>query len=217
MKFFLRLLTVSVFSFYVNNGKAQTIIYVDAAASGLNDGSSWANAYTSLDAAFLKETAITNKDTIKVAQGIYKPSSIPFDLITNDPRDAAFLMPLHGNILGGYASNGTRDPKRFPTILSGDIGKSNDSTDNSYHVLLFVNSEAALNGFTIEKGNASGNGNFQIDTIGIKKNEGGAIYFYRSFSNLSEVIFKDNMAGSGGACSINVSSESYFSNCFYFV
>ena len=49
------------------------IIYVDADATGLNDGSSWQNAYNYLQDALANAKSATKPVEIRVAQGIYKP------------------------------------------------------------------------------------------------------------------------------------------------
>ena len=96
------------------------IIYVNAAATGANDGSSWTNAYTSLQVA-LKQPCF---DTIKIAAGIYKPAVYS--------RDSSFVISRNIVIQGSYdIASGIADVEAHPTVLSGNIGNLNDSTDNS--------------------------------------------------------------------------------------
>jgi hypothetical protein len=70
-------------------------VYVKHDATGANDGSSWANAYTDL------QLVLANvPDTIFVAEGTYKPST------TND-QGHYFNVPTGKKIFGGFA--GTED------------------------------------------------------------------------------------------------------------
>ncbi|MFW6227683.1 MAG: hypothetical protein ACOC31_06220, partial [Bacteroidota bacterium] len=66
------LLTVMLLSAFLT-GIAQTI-YVDADATGNNDGSSWQDAYTNLSQAI---DAAESGNEIWVAAGVYYPTSQP--------------------------------------------------------------------------------------------------------------------------------------------
>jgi len=123
------------------------ILYVNASASGLNNGSSWANAFTNL------QTAISQAglgDEIWVAQGVYYPGTNP----TN-----SFQCPAWASLLGGFAGGETLPSQRnwnaHPTVLSGDIGAPGDNSDNVYNVVQGA-SQAVLDGFTVTGGNANG-------------------------------------------------------------
>jgi hypothetical protein len=143
------------------------ILYVKAAASGANNGSSWTDAYTDLQDAL---AVAFSGDQIWVAQGVYKP--------TGDPADRAATFQLHTGIaiyggFGGAAGTegdfSARDWRRYLSVLSGDID-NNDLTDphgvitatahitgtNSYHVVTGGGTvlTAVLDGFTITGGYA---------------------------------------------------------------
>jgi hypothetical protein len=129
------------------------VIYVNAAAAGSNNGSSWANAYTSLQSALAAANA---SDEIWVAAAIYKPTS------TAD-RSISFAMKNAVGVYGGF--NGTetlrtqRNPAANVTTLSGDIGTAGASNDNTYHVVTAdatVTATGVLDGFTISGGQADG-------------------------------------------------------------
>jgi hypothetical protein len=84
--------------------QAQTVIYVDASASGpVYDGSSWCQAYLEVYEAL----AVAGPDTtIRVADGTYPPD--PSGLA--DPRDATFQLIDGVALEGGYAGCGVADP-----------------------------------------------------------------------------------------------------------
>lgn len=135
------------------------IIFVDAAAAGNNDGSSWLDAYVYLQDALADANF---GDQIRVAEGIYYP-----DHNTSNPSgsgDAAVSFDLKDGIAvyGGFPTGGgfwaDRDISDNPAILSGNIGSQATSADNSYHVVTAVNNsrKTVINGFVIQDGYAYG-------------------------------------------------------------
>jgi len=153
--------------------------YVDADAGGSNDGSSWADAYKYLKNALI---GALYGDEIRVAQGIYKPTEYilppppppppPPPLEDSNGQEISVLAAgrtatfqlLNGVVIkGGYAGFGEPDPNDrnindYETILSGDIGVTGYSSDNSIHVVTGsdCDSTAVLDGFKIIGGNANG-------------------------------------------------------------
>ncbi len=177
------------------------IIYVDQNATGSNNGTDWANAYTDL------QTAIANlgsNTTINVAQGTYYPTA------TTD-RTIYFNIPRDKKLFGGFPTGGgTRDPELNPTVLSGDIGTIGDNTDNSYHVVYFNNSSSTneFDGFIVEKGYANGSGSYE--------NSGGGVLVTNSSSSsyglyLRNCIIRYNYAINGGGITISKKADIY--NC----
>ncbi len=130
---------------------AQTVIYVDATATGDDTGASWTHAYADLQDAL---AAATSGDEIWVAAGTYKPTdtadrAISFTLVEG--------VALYGGFAGTETLRAERDWTVHETILSGDlngddVGFTNNG-ENSYHVLVGA-SDATLDGFTITGGNA---------------------------------------------------------------
>jgi PKD repeat protein len=178
------------------------LCYVRTGAVGANDGSSWTDAYTSLQSA-LGNAACTE---IWVAAGTYKPSD------TMD-RTVFFVLKNQVAIYGGFAGIETdrsqRNWEQNQTILSGDLG-DNDSgdmaidnptrQDNSYHVLFAfapqnnwvpIDSSAILDGFIVQGGNANGPSVYD-------QNGGGLDNQQQSSPTLRNLVFQANSALRGG-------------------
>jgi len=66
--------TASLTATEVDNEPVTEVLYVDAGAPGVNNGSSWAGAYTDLRTAMDLAAAHSNVQEIRVAQGTYKPA-----------------------------------------------------------------------------------------------------------------------------------------------
>ena len=143
-----------------------TVLYVNGAASGQNDGSSWEDAFTSLQDAL---QASRRGDEIWVAQGTYTPDVGQGLTIGN--REHSFWinyeLTLYGGFVGTERHVSERNPKLNLTRLSGDLlGNDNDVValdeptrqDNSYHVVqveYFVGPYPVLDGFIISGGHAN--------------------------------------------------------------
>ncbi|MGA2499316.1 MAG: right-handed parallel beta-helix repeat-containing protein, partial [Tepidisphaeraceae bacterium] len=131
------------------------VIFVDASAVGANNGTTWADAYTSLAAGLAQ--AVSGSE-IHVADGTYKPT-------TTTDRTISFQLKNGVRILGGYAGFGApnpdaRDVATYRSVLSGDIGVIGDTSDNSNSVVtaLQTDSTAVLDGCTITAGRSNGYG-----------------------------------------------------------
>jgi parallel beta-helix repeat protein len=140
---------------------ADGIIYVDADAAGINNGTSWENAFTQLEPALY---VATTGDEIWVAAGTYTPT---VERGGTGSRYKSFQMKNGVTLYGGFDPSAgdialeDRDWLANPVILSGDIGTEAVRSDNSYHVFYHpagtnLNSSAILDGFTITGGNADG-------------------------------------------------------------
>lgn len=140
---FVRIL-LGILCCFIATAASARVIYVNAGASGANDGSSWANAFNDLQSAMVVDVA---GDEIWVATGTYKPTS-------GSDRAASFVMQagvaMYGGFAGGETDRAQRNPAANATILSGDIGTSSP-LDNAYCVVLGAN-QATLDGFTITLG-----------------------------------------------------------------
>lgn len=140
----------SIFSFLVFipvSGWAVVYVDIDNAA-GPWDGKSWATAYKTVQEGIDTAEKAGGGD-VWVAEGIYKPTSAA-------DRTGSFQLKsgvaLYGGFKGTEAVREQRDWVTNVTILSGDIGKPGDNSDNSYHVVVGADN-ATIDGFTVTGGN----------------------------------------------------------------
>ncbi len=176
-----------------------TDLYVDHTATGSNDGTNWANAFTKLEDAL----AFGVGKRIHVAKGTYKPT-------TTNQRGIYFDIPTNSSLLGGYINGGNslRDPAAYPVFLSGDVdGNPNDFSGNSYHVVRVSNqSNVLVDGVTIQNGNADNASSFA-------RSRGGGIYASEASVTFRNVRFTWNRAIYGGACFATLSQRVRFEDC----
>lgn len=188
-----------------------TRYYVDKDAVGLNDGSSWANAFTKVQSAI--DAAIPG-DSIWVASATYYPTASYF--ITGGAASRLYAFAIDNNtvILGGF--NGTetnvnqRDPVLNPTILSGDLNVIGTATDNAYHVLRFINSSknSLIDGFTIRDGRSDG---AFVSDVALQTGAGIRLSYDSTLAGrpiFKNCIFSNNYAGNGAGVFIS----QYFSS-----
>ncbi|MCA9982008.1 MAG: PKD domain-containing protein, partial [Anaerolineales bacterium] len=168
------------------------IIYVDASASGDNNGTSWADAYPDLSSALA--VAPANAE-IWLAEGTYTPG-------TN--REDSFTLKNNVAIYGGFAGDEQwRQERNFAqnaAILSGDIGTAGVKTDNSYHVVTSSETDhtAVLDGVIISGGYANSEG---------FHDKGGGILNINGSPTLANLRLLDNYAMNHGAGMVNVGTE----------
>ncbi len=211
-------------------------LYVDADATGANDGSSWADAYTLLRVAL---NSASSGDQIWVAEGTYYPDAAVGPLA--DDRSDSFELKngveLYGGFAGGEATIGQRNLLLNETVLSGEIQQDGDRTNNSYHVVdgSGTDSTAILNGFVIRDGYADGAGNeddgagficlggvtVEIDGPSLLNcrfisNDaaagGGGVLLWRHYASFTNCSFSGNRASSGGAIRLQ-EADPDFINC----
>ena len=185
-------------------------IYVNAGANGLNDGSSWADAYSYLQDASVDANSSAKPVEILVAQGVYTPDSNSVEPNGTGDRTAIFQLIDGVTIKGGYAGFGQPDPNArdielYESILSGDLDGNDagfaNKADNSYHVVTGSGTSettAILEGFTITGGNANGP---ELDGCGAGMFNGPG-----SSPTLTNCIFSDNSAVGNGAGMYNESN-----------
>ncbi|MFT6780225.1 MAG: putative outer membrane repeat protein [Saprospiraceae bacterium] len=189
--------------------QAQT--YVNAAATGANDGSSWADAHTELSAAIAGASS-----DVWIAAGTYKP--------TGADATATFLIMSPLNIYGGFAGTEATLADRVAgniTTLSGDIaGDDTDNVftanreDNVFHVISIdvgATDKVILDGLTISGGVTS-------DDTGPDDSyfwAGGGVYS-TSTVEVNNCNFNNNYAPSGaGIYLLENAGGTILSNCIF--
>ncbi len=203
-----------------------TTIYVDYVAIGSDNGTSWADAYTSFQSAL---DAAQIGDQIWVASGTYTPS---YDYgLGIGSRGNHFRMIEDIEIYGGFAGTETALNQRTnfgagetnETILSGDINGDDvvsgsgetlsitNNTENCYHVFyhpdgLGLTSSSVLDGFTISGGNAD-------DTENYQHNYGGGIYNYNNSPTIRNCTISGNYAADGAGVYNEFNSSPSIINC----
>jgi len=207
-----------------NASQAGPIIYVDADATGSNNGSNWLNAFNYLQDAL---AAASSGCEVRVAQGVYKPDR-GTGITPGDP-DATFQLANGVTIKGGYAGFGESDPdardvKPYETILSGDLA-GNDAAviapadllveltraENSFHVVTGdgVDATAILDGFTITAGNALG------EPALYPHDGGGGVYINNGSPTLNDCTITGNSAGYHGGGMLNKNSSPALTGCTF--
>ena len=211
----------------------KAVIYVDADASGSEDGTSWADAYTSLSDAL---SAATGSEEIWVAEGVYTP--------VGSGRYATFGVTSGTHLYGGFdgteSDRSTRDPNANVTVMSGDIN-GDDAGDllptettraeNAYHVVSLKGSlsDVVIDGFTISGANANGFISNNCATAASSQyahDRGGAVYAnpYTSATSvvakISNCIIEKNTSSLSAVyatftpCGVtNLSNDVDFENC----
>ena len=115
-----------------------SVVYVNKAATGANNGNDWANAYIDLQTAL---SNATSGDEIWVATGIYTPGITISD---------TFNLVSGVGLFGGFAATETlrtqRDWIANPTILSGDIANDDITVDG---VVTSTNSVLGINNYHV--------------------------------------------------------------------
>lgn len=167
--------------------------YVSHGGSGSQDGRSWGSAFRSLQSAL---AVVAEGDEVWVAQGSYYPD-------TTDPS-VSFVMRENTALYGGF--NGTetareqRDIRKYPTILSGNIGKG-DRTRNTRTIVMGANN-AILDGFTISEAYAVDEARMHLVPTDILKNDmavGGGMRNFMVSPIVRNCVFRNNHSPKGGA------------------
>ncbi len=199
-------------------------IYVDDDVSGLNDGTSWANAYKCLQDALADANDAPKPVEVRVARGTYKPDQGAKQKAGN--REATFQLINGVTLKGGYAGLGQPDPnardiESYETILSGDLNGDDAEVallehllteptraENSYHVVTASGTDgsAVLDGFTVMNGNAN---------IWSGFGDGAGMYVGSGSPTVANCTFTTNSAHFGGGMYSGLTSNPTLTNCAF--
>jgi len=202
--------------------ECESVIFVDdSATNGLNNGSSWGNAFTTLQDALTDAASRCEVAQLWVAEGTYRPDQgggqTPLD------RTATFQLQNGLGIYGGFAGGETdlsqRDISNNVTILSGDIDSDDILSNgisktingnNSYHVVFsrFKDPTAMLDGFSISGGNAN-------DPVLLEAGNGGGLFNSDSSPTIANCAFVGNAAINGGGVENETFATPSFNNCVF--
>ncbi|MCP1381972.1 right-handed parallel beta-helix repeat-containing protein [Runella salmonicolor] len=214
---------------YQNTGPSNTILYVNGSlTTGLNDGSSWENAFRGANAfgTALRYANHCDNNSILVAKGTYKPHRLPYGVTSGSNRNYTFALKGGLKIYGGFLGTesildySTRKAHQNETILSGDFADDDvvtgeggtlaiaNNTENAYHVLTIEAraTQIVLKGLTIKGGNA----------IGASSQSGGGINAYMSTSfEITDCNIKHNSGTNGAGVYFYLSSPLVFNNNYF--
>lgn len=176
---------LSITTKYFDVTPAPTKIFVDIDATGNNDGTSWADAFTSLQDGIDAAENSTIVDTVWVAEGTYKPHP--------SSRSVSYQVQADGvKIFGGFAGTETslnqRNIANNPTIISGDLNDNDNPNDhnytslfradNSYKLFYLEASGLEINGFTLTGAHAN-------NTSGSTTYMGSVVYLPNQYDNFT--------------------------------
>ena len=189
-------------------------IYVKYNASGSNNGTSWTNAYKSLQSALDATSAGTQ---IWVAKGTYYPSKDNTGSATpTNARLKTFYINKKVFIYGGFAGTESNITQRTnfghyqtnETILSGNIGALGVLSDNCYNVVSITGKagDVSIDGFTIQDGFANEYKIPNVSEMGAGLNfDAGSYYAYGSSNPaISNCYFRNNTATANGGTAIYI-------------
>lgn len=177
------------------------IMHVDSSVTTSGDGSSWADAFKTLQEAI---TFANNNpgvvSAIYIAKGTYYADGAPG--AGSDSRGSSFVFDSTDfggpvAVYAGFPSGGGTEEERNstcnPVILSGEIQQDASVNNNAYHVLRVRNGSTTFYGLNITGGNATG-----ANILDLLNRIGGGIYNSTSSVFLDCNIYGNRAAIDGG-------------------
>jgi len=173
-------------------------VFVHQSATGLDNGTSWENAFTDLQDAIYVAGRYENVQEIWVAEGTYKPHATR--------RDTSFVLSDSIKIYGGFLATESELSERTADAslvhLIGDINIVDTLWDNNYHVLQLSPScvECRIDGLTVEYGYADD---------AMNSNDKGAGIFNQGNGWIHNVLFEHNYADELGGAIFSSGANAY--------
>ncbi|MFC1582849.1 hypothetical protein ACFL4W_04855, partial [Planctomycetota bacterium] len=168
------------------------LVFVDLDAAGLDNGTSWADAYPDLTDALWTEGPWTE---YWVAEGTYYPKWDSGGAAAAPIQEATFALMDTSGVFGGFDGTETeRSERNFDTnitVLSGDIDLNDTLDANNAYTVVVAADQAVLNGFTITNGFG--------DTAGtVEVTYGAGLFLMDCDMTIQNCVFEENQAGNGG-------------------
>lgn len=191
-------------------------IYVDSRAEGINNGSSWSDAYKYLQDALADADSAEKPVEILIAHGVYKPdmgsNKIPHD------QHATFQMINGVALKGGFAGSSAlnpdeRDIRLYKTVLSGDL-TGNDVAVNNPRDLLLDESTIAENSYHVVTSNMTGK-TAVLDGLTITAGSRNGMYNRRGSPAIINCTFTGNRADRCGGGMCNENGSPTLSHCIF--
>ena len=159
-------------------------VYVKQTATGTANGSTWSNAYPTIDEALTWARNCPDAAQIRIAKGTYSPTSGLDGTLPVDQRDRTFHINKNLVIVASFAGvdglpenadSTLRDFAMNVTTLSGDLAQNDapnfsNREDNVYKVM-FLDSDGTivLDGLYVEGGNGMDGAGMYIQSNAVLK------------------------------------------------
>ena len=182
------------------------IIYVNAANTGTQNGTSWAKAFKCLQDALEVARRCNTVTQIWVAGGTYYPDEGGTVNNSFQPRGG---LAIYGGFVGTETLLSQRTLSAPPSILSGEIQQDFNQFNNYTNLMVLdnINTPFVLDGFTIQDG-------YSNIVVPLNKGRGVGLLVLNCTSavQIRNCTFRNNM-GNYGAAIANVSSMPEYINC----
>lgn len=204
-------------------GTASATVYVNNANTGTQDGTSWATAFTKIQAG-IDAAAGAGGDSVWVAGSLGGGGTYVENTATQTwgtlNYTGTLVLKSNVAVYGGFAGTETALSQRAVHLSTTTInGATARGGAAAYHVVACGNAAssvtgARLDGFTITGGNAAGVAG-DYDTF-----YGGGLYIYQSSPIIANCTFKANTAASGGGAldvesTSTAAAEPIIENCVF--